>query len=74
MSHLPKSLHQARYVTYALSALAALGSEYRSVFEKQEGAVLHADAHDVDVPWADYFMVEAIHRVRGDPTLTLNEA
>ena len=50
------------YRGYAALAIEALGGAYASDFDKQEGAILHCDAADCDVPWADYYLLEAIKR------------
>ena len=53
----------AAYKAYANAAITALSTPpYKSVFAETEGAVMHCDAADVDVPWADYYLLEAIDR------------
>ena len=54
----------AVYKGYAAAAIRALSTApYKSDFDLQEGAIAHCNAADTDVPWADYYMLEAIQRV-----------
>ena len=53
----------AAYKAYANAVITALSTPpCKSVFAKTEGAIMHCDAADVDVPWADYYLLDAIHR------------
>ena len=52
------------YRDYAALAIEALSGAYASDFEDQEGAIMHCDAANCDVPWADYYLLEAIRRSR----------
>lgn len=52
------------YRDYATLAIEALAGTYASDFEKQEGSITHCDAANCDVPWADYYLLEAIRRSR----------
>ena len=53
-----------KYRDYAALAIEALSGSYASDFEEQEGAITHCDAANCDVPWADYYLLEAIRRSR----------
>ena len=58
----------AKYLSYAEAAVTALstsGGAYVSDFSVQEGAIKHCNAAETDVPWADYYLLEAIRRLRG---------
>ena len=52
---------------YSALAVKALSGAYASDFEAQEGAITHCDAANCDVPWADYYLLEAIGRAAGAP-------
>ena len=54
----------SRYRQYASLAIGALSGSYKSDFAQQEGAITHCDAASCDVPWADYYLLEAIARAR----------
>jgi unsaturated chondroitin disaccharide hydrolase len=53
------------YLDYAQRVVTALSAPpYQSVFAEQEGAIRHCNAQETDVPWADYYLLEAIQRLR----------
>ena len=43
--------------------MSALSTAYASDYDAQEGAITHCDAQNVDVPWADYYLLEALRRM-----------
>jgi unsaturated chondroitin disaccharide hydrolase len=54
-----------RYRAYADAAIEALSTApYKSDFAATEGAVMHCDAANCDVPWADFYLLEAIRRAK----------
>ena len=61
-SYVEDTARAKNYRGYAALAIEALSGAYASDFGEQEGAVTHCDASNCDVPWADYYLLEAIRR------------
>ena len=57
----------AAYLGAAADMVTALATGYKTDFAAQEGAILHCDAADCDVPWADYYLLETIGRLQRRP-------